>query len=160
MPASTIFRHARWRVLILGFAGLILGPLMMWQASDMLDPAWHTEASRGAWFNYLPPVLRAALMLGLGILLLGIGVAHVWVVARRSPALILHAAGITSLRVLQRRLTVPWHEITRLEEGKARLLLHRRNGNPLVIGYDWFDASPTAIRSAVGDRWRARNRNR
>ena len=63
------FGHARWRVAILGVAGLCLGLLMLWQSKDMLDPAWHTEVS-GAWMNYLPPVPRALLMFGLGVILL------------------------------------------------------------------------------------------
>lgn len=157
MPAPTIFRHARWRVLILGTAGLLLGPLMIWESWDMLDPAWHTEASRGGWFNYLPPALRTLLMAGLGILLLVIAIANVWVVVRRKPALILDAAGLTSLRLLQWRLIVPWHEIVRVEEGKTNLLLHRADAKPLVIGYDWLDAGPQEIRSAVETYWRNRS---
>jgi hypothetical protein len=85
---AVAFGHARWRVSILGIAGLCLGLLMIWQSKDMFDPAWHAEASRGAWMNYLPPILRAVLMLGLGVVLFVIGVADLWFVLRRRPALI------------------------------------------------------------------------
>ena len=159
MLKPVCFRHARGRVLILGLAGIALGPLMVWQSWDMLDPAWHTEASRGAWFNHVPPLLRTAFMLCAGLLLLAIGCVNVWVVLRRSPALILDAEGLTAARVLQRRLTVPWLDITRIEEGKARLLLHRQSAKPLVIGYDWFDASPAELRTAVEEQWRARRKS-
>jgi Bacterial PH domain len=140
-------------MLSLGLAGIVLGLLMVWQSWDMLDPAWHTEASRAAWFNYLPPLLRIVFMFGVGALLFVIGVANVWVVVWGSPALIIDADGVTALRVLQRRLTVPWREITRMEEDNGRLRLHRSSGKPLVVGYDWFDASPEGIRSVVEERW-------
>jgi hypothetical protein len=139
--------------LFLGFAGLALGALMMWQSWDMLDPSWHTDAARGAWFNYLPPLLRTALILGLGALLFLIGVVHVWVVARRAPALVVDAEGVVALRVLQSRIKVPWREITSLEESKGRLLLHRSKARPLVIGYDWFDAAPAELRTTIEGRW-------
>lgn len=157
-PKAIIFRHARWRVLILGFAGLILGPLMVWQSWNMLDPAWHTEASRGTWFNHVPPLLRAAFMLGAGALLSVIGVINIWVVLRRSPALIIDEEGVTTLRVLQRQFKVSWREVTHMEEGKGRLLVHRSSGKPLVIGYDWFDAAPAELQAAMERQWRAKMR--
>lgn len=72
---ATAYGHARWRVSILGVAGLCLGFLMIWQSKGMLDPAWHTEASRGMWMNYLPPTLRTLFMFDLGSTLLAIGLA-------------------------------------------------------------------------------------
>jgi Bacterial PH domain len=62
-----------------------------------------------------------------------------------APALIVDPEGITALRVLQSRITVPWREITRVEEGKGRLLLHRSRPKPLDLGYDWFDAAPEQL---------------
>ena len=149
------FGHARWRVAILGVAGLCLGLLMLWQSKDMLDPAWHTEVSRGAWMNYLPPVPRALLMFGLGVILLVIGIADLWVVLRRRPALIIETSGLTHFPILQRRRSVPWHEITRIDDGKAHLLLQQANKKPLVIGYDWFDGTPQEIKSAIERNWRS-----
>lgn len=104
MSRAIIFRNARWRVSVLGIARLALGALMMWQS--WVDPAWHTESSRGAWFNFLPP-FRSAFMFAVGALLFVIGATNVWVVVRRAPALIVEAEGLTVLRVLQRRLTIP-----------------------------------------------------
>ena len=66
---------------------------MIWQSKVMLDPAWHTEASRGMWMNYLPPALRTLFMFGLGLTLLAIGLADLWVVLRRKPALIVDTDG-------------------------------------------------------------------
>jgi hypothetical protein len=151
---ATAYGHARWRVSILGVAGLCLGLLMIWQSKEMLDPAWHTEASRGMWMNYLPPAPRTLLMFGLGSTLLAIGLADLWVVLRRKPALIVDAIGLTNLPILQRRRLVPWRDITRIEGGKASLLLHRANKKPLVIGYDWFDGTPEEIKSAIERQWR------
>lgn len=48
----------------------------------------------------------------------------------------------------------PWRDITRIEDGKASLLLHRANKKPLVIGYDWFDGTPEEIKSAIERQWR------
>lgn len=151
---AVVFGHARKRVSILGIAGLCLGLLMIWQSKVMLDPAWHTEASRGMWMNYLPPALRTLFMFGLGLTLLAIGLADLWVVLRRKPALIVDAMGLTNLPILQRRRLVPWRDITRIEDGKASLLLHRANKKPLVIGFDWFDGTPEEIKSVIERRWR------
>jgi hypothetical protein len=155
MAQREVFRHARWRLLILGAAGAALGPLMLWQSWDMLDPGWHTEASRGAWFNQLPPMLRAALMAGPGLLLSTIAVADIWIVLGGKAALILDQEGLTMRPVLQRSVRVLWREIVGVEQGKAMLVLHRRHQKPIVIGYDWLDARPTDINSAVKGRWHA-----
>jgi hypothetical protein len=146
--------------MLLGIAGLTLGLLMMWQSWEMIDPAWHTDAARGAWFNHLPPLLRTVLMLGLGALLLVVGVVNVWVVVHRSSALVVDAQGITAMRVLQSRIIVPWREIARLEEGKGRLLIHRSKAKPLIIGYDWFDAAPAELRAMIEGRWRESKQSR
>ena len=151
---TVVFGHARRRISILGIAGLCLGVLLIWQSKDMLDPAWHTEASRGAWMNYLPPALRTLFMFGLGSTLLAIGLADLWVVLRRKPALIVDAMGLTNLPILQRRRLVPWRDISRIEDGKASLLLHRANKKPLVIGYDWCDGTPEEIKSSIERQWR------
>lgn len=151
---AVVFGHARWRVSILGVAGLCLGLLMIWQSSDMLDPAWHTDASRQAWMNYLPPVLRTMLMFGLGVMLLVIGVANLWAVLRRRPALIVDENGITHCPILQGRRTTPWNDITHIADGNASLLLQRANKIPLVIGYDWFDGTQHEIKSAIEGQWR------
>jgi hypothetical protein len=134
-------------------AGACLGLLLIWQSRGMLDPAWHTEVSRGAWMNYLPPALRALLMFGLGIALLVIGVANLWVVLRRSPALIVEPNGLTHCPIFQRRWSPPWREFTGITDGKASLLLHRANQKPLVVGYDWFDGSPQEIKSSIERSW-------
>ena len=82
---------------------------------------------------------RALLMFGLGIALLVIGVANLWVVLRRSPALIVEPNGLTHCPIFQRRWSAPWREFTGITDGMASLLLHRANQKPLVVGYDWFD---------------------
>ena len=152
---AVVFTHARWRVSILGIVGLCLGLLMLWQSKDMLSPAWHTEVSRGAWMNYLHPVLRTLLMFSLGVTLLVIGIADLWVVLVRRPALIIEASGLIHCPILQRRRATPWHDITHIDDGKASLLLHRANTKPLVIGYDWFDGTPQEIKSAIERHWRS-----
>jgi hypothetical protein len=112
----TIFRHARWRVLILGMAGVGLGLVVLSQSWGMLDPAWHTDAGRLAQLC----ASGSSDVISVGALLLTIGIVNVWVVLQQSPALILDPERITALRVLQRRLTVPWREIMRIEHGKGR----------------------------------------
>ena len=156
MNQSTAFGHARWRVSILGIAGLCLGVLMIAQSPEMLDPAWHTEASRGMWMNHLPPLLRTLLMFGLGSLLLVIGIANLWAVMRRKPALIIDGTSLTTFPILQRRRIVPWRNIARIEDGKASLLLYRTTEKqPLVIGYDWLDGAAEQIKSAIEQQWRS-----
>jgi len=110
--------------------------------------------------NYLPPALRALLMFGLGIALLVIGVANLWVVLRRRPALVVEPSGLTLCSILQRRRLMPWRDFTRIVDGKASLLLHRANQRPLVVGYDWFDGTPEGIRSSIERHWSAAREGR
>jgi hypothetical protein len=156
MSQPIAFGHARWRVSILGVAGLCLGALMIGQSADMLDPAWHTEASRGVWMNHLPPLARMLLMFGLESLLLVIGIANLWAVMRRKPALIVDGGSLTTFPMLQQRRIVPWDDIVRIEDGNAGLLLHRTTDKtPLVIGYDWLDGCAEEIKSAIEKQWRS-----
>ena len=96
MNQSTAFGHARWRVSILGVAGLCLGALMIAQSPEMLDPAWHTDASRGMWMNHLPPLVRTLLMFGMGSLLLVIGIANLFSQRSRSCSGVARCHGETS----------------------------------------------------------------
>ena len=93
-------------------------------------------------------------MFGLGSTLLAIGLADLWVVLRRKPALIVDTEGLTNLPILQRRRLVPWRDISHIEDGKASLVLHRANKKPLIIGYDWFDGASEEIKSAIERQWR------
>jgi hypothetical protein len=147
------FGHARWRVLILGVVGLAVGPLGNHGTCSIPPGILKRAAVPG--FNHVPPLLRTAFILSAGLLLFAIGFANVWFVLRRSSALILDPDGLTAVWVLQGRLTVPWREIMRIEEGKARLVLHRQSAKPLVVSCDWYDAAPAEARAAVEEYWHA-----
>jgi len=56
--------------------------------------------------NYLPPLLRTLLMLGLGATLLVIGIADLWAVLRRRPALIVDESD-DALPILQGQRATP-----------------------------------------------------
>ena len=66
------------------------------------------------------------------------------------------------MKPLARKLTlnpeVIVNIVTRLEEGKGCLVLHRKEAKPFVIGYDWVDASPGQLHAAVKERWRGSKR--
>jgi hypothetical protein len=48
-------------------------------------------------------------------------------------SLILDPVRITAFRVIQRRLTVPWRDITRIEQGTGRLVLHRKSAKASMM---------------------------
>jgi len=57
--------------------------------------------------NYLPPLLRTLLMLGLGATLLVIGIADLWAFLRRRPALIVDESGVAHFPILQGQRATP-----------------------------------------------------